>query len=445
MFENLAGKLQEAFRKLRSRGKLTERDVDAALREVRVALLEADVNFKVVKGFIEKVRTRAVGEEVLSSLTPGQQVVKIVHDELTGLMGGESSRIVMSPRPPTIVMLVGLQGSGKTTSAAKLANLLRKQGRKPLLVAADVYRPAAIKQLEVLGRQLGVDVFTLGDRTDPVRIADAATARARSLGLDVVILDTAGRLHIDDEMMGELVRIRDGVHPHEVLIVVDAMTGQDAVNVAYTFNQKLGIDGVILTKLDGDARGGAALSVRSVTGKPIKFVATGEKLDALEQFHPDRMSSRILGMGDILTVIERAQEAFDAEEARKLEEKLRKQEFTLDDFLKQLRDVRKMGPLDQILGMVPGFAKSRELRDLKVDEKQLARVEAIINSMTPEERRSPGIIDGSRKRRISAGSGTKVQDVNALLKQFEQTRKMLKQFGDASRRGGRRGRLPFMP
>jgi signal recognition particle subunit SRP54 len=445
VFENLAGKLQEAFRKLRSRGKLTERDVDAALREVRVALLEADVNFKVVKGFIEKVRTRAVGEEVLSSLTPGQQVVKIVHDELTGLMGGESSRIVMSPRPPTIVMLVGLQGSGKTTSAAKLANLLRKQGRKPLLVAADVYRPAAIKQLEVLGRQLGVDVFTLGDRTDPVRIADAATARARSLGLDVVILDTAGRLHIDDEMMGELVRIRDGVHPHEVLIVVDAMTGQDAVNVAYTFNQKLGIDGVILTKLDGDARGGAALSVRSVTGKPIKFVATGEKLDALEQFHPDRMSSRILGMGDILTVIERAQEAFDAEEARKLEEKLRKQEFTLDDFLKQLRDVRKMGPLDQILGMVPGFAKSRELRDLKVDEKQLARVEAIINSMTPEERRSPGIIDGSRKRRISAGSGTKVQDVNALLKQFEQTRKMLKQFGDASRRGGRRGRLPFMP
>ncbi len=445
VFENLSAKLQGVFKNLRNRGKLTEKDVDLALKEVRMALLEADVNFKVVKDFVARVRARAVGEEVLASLTPAQQVIKIVHEELTDLMGGQSSKITFAPKPPTLIMLVGLQGSGKTTTCGKLAALLRRQGRKPLLAAADVYRPAAIRQLQVLGSQLNIEVFTLGDKVDPADIAAGAMERAKSFGYDTVILDTAGRLHIDDEMMVELERIRARVLPHEVLLVVDAMTGQDAVNVATTFNQRMGIDGVVLTKLDGDARGGAALSVRAVTGKPIKFVATGEKLDALEQFHPDRMSSRILGMGDVLTIIERAQEAFDAEQARKMEEKLRKQQFTLEDFLNQLQDVRKMGPLDQLLGMIPGLGKAKALKDLQVSEKELGKVEAIIRSMTPEERRNPSMIDGSRKRRIAAGSGTKVQDVNALLKQFEQTRKMIKQISDASRRRGPLGKMPFMP
>jgi signal recognition particle subunit SRP54 len=445
MFENLSTRLQGIFKSLRNRGKLTEKEVDLALREVRTALLEADVNFKVAKAFIDRVRKRAVGEEVLMSLTPAQQVIKIVHEELTSLMGGQSSKIAFSPKPPTILMLVGLQGSGKTTSCAKLASLMRKQGRKPLLAAADVYRPAAIKQLQVLGAQLGVEVFTLGDRADPADIAAGAVERARSMGHDTVILDTAGRLHIDDAMMEELERVKARVAPTEILLVVDAMTGQDAVNVAAVFNERLGIQGVILTKLDGDARGGAALSVREVTGKPIKFVATGEKLDALEQFHPDRMSSRILGMGDVLTIIEKAQETFDLEQAKKLEEKLRKQEFTLDDFMGQLQDVRKMGPLDQLLGMIPGVARSKALKDVRVDEKQFSKIEAIIRSMTPSERKNPSSIDGSRKRRIAAGSGTRVQEVNALLKQYDQARKMLRQLGDASRRGGPMGKIPFMP
>ena len=445
MFENLSARLQGIFKSLRNRGKLTEKEVDLALREVRTALLEADVNFKVAKAFIDRVRKRAVGEEVLMSLTPAQQVIKIVHEELTSLMGGQSSKIAFSSKPPTMLMLVGLQGSGKTTSCAKLASLMRKQGRKPLLAAADVYRPAAIKQLQVLGAQLGVEVFTLGDRADPADIAAGAVERARSMGHDTVILDTAGRLHIDDEMMEELEKVKARVAPTEILLVVDAMTGQDAVNVAAVFNERLGIQGVILTKLDGDARGGAALSVREVTGKPIKFVTTGEKLDALEQFHPDRMSSRILGMGDVLTIIEKAQETFDLEQAKKLEEKLRKQEFTLDDFMRQLQDVRKMGPLDQLLGMIPGVARSKALKDIRVDEKQFSRIEAIIRSMTPSERKNPSGIDGSRKRRIAAGSGTRVQEVNALLKQYDQARKMLRQLGDASKRGGPMGKIPFMP
>ena len=445
MFENLSARLQDIFKNLRNRGKLTEKEVDLALREVRTALLEADVNFRVAKAFIDRVRTRAVGEEVLMSLTPAQQVIKIVNEELTALMGGQSSRIAFSPKPPTILMLVGLQGSGKTTSCAKLASLMRKQGRKPLLAAADIYRPAAIKQLQVLGAQLGVEVFTLGERADPADIAAGAVERARSMGYDTVILDTAGRLHIDDEMMVELERVKARVAPTEILLVVDAMTGQDAVNVAAVFNDRLGIHGVILTKLDGDARGGAALSVREVTGKPIKFVTTGEKLDALEQFHPDRMSSRILGMGDVLTIIEKAQETFDLEQAKKFEEKLRKQEFTLDDFMRQLQDVRKMGPLDQLLGMIPGVAKSKALKDVRVDERQFAKIEAIIRSMTSAERKNPSSIDGSRKRRIAAGSGTRVQEVNALLKQYDQARKMLRQLGDASKRGGPMGKIPFMP
>jgi signal recognition particle subunit SRP54 len=445
MFENLSARLQGIFKNLRNRGKLTEKEVDLALREVRTALLEADVNFKVAKAFIDRVRKRAVGEEVLTSLTPAQQVIKIVHEELTDLMGGQSSKIVFSSKPPTVLMLVGLQGSGKTTSCAKLASLMRKQGRKPLLAAADVYRPAAIKQLQVLGAQLGVEVYSLGERADPADIAAGAVERARSMGNDTVILDTAGRLHIDDEMMEELERVKARVAPTEILLVVDAMTGQDAVNVAAVFNDRLGIQGVILTKLDGDARGGAALSVREVTGKPIKFVTTGEKLDALEQFHPDRMSSRILGMGDVLTIIEKAQETFDLEQAKKLEEKLRKQEFTLDDFMRQLQDVRKMGPLDQLLGMIPGVARSKALKDVRVDERQFTKVEAIIRSMTPAERKNPASIDGSRKRRIAAGSGTRVQEVNALLKQYDQARKMLRQLGDASKRGGPMGKVPFMP
>lgn len=445
MFENLSARLQGIFKSLRNRGKLTEKEVDLALREVRTALLEADVNFKVAKAFIDRIRKRAVGEEVLMSLTPAQQVIKIVHEELTDLMGGQSSKIIFSSKPPTVLMLVGLQGSGKTTSCAKLASLMRKQGRKPLLAAADVYRPAAIKQLQVLGGQLGVEVFTLGDRADPADIAAGAVERARSMGHDTVILDTAGRLHIDDDMMEELERVKARAAPTEILLVVDAMTGQDAVNVAAVFNERLGIQGVILTKLDGDARGGAALSVREVTGKPIKFVTTGEKLDALEQFHPDRMSSRILGMGDVLTIIEKAQETFDLEQAKKLEEKLRKQEFTLDDFMRQLQDVRKMGPLDQLLGMIPGVARSKALKDIRVDEKQFSKIEAIIRSMTPSERKNPSSIDGSRKRRIAAGSGTRVQEVNALLKQYDQARKMLRQLGDASKRGGPMGKIPFMP
>ncbi|KKM11869.1 signal recognition particle [Clostridiales bacterium PH28_bin88] len=429
-FSGLAEKLQETFKRLRGKGKLSEADVGEAMREVRVALLEADVNFKVVKDFVARVRERAVGQEVLQSLTPAQQVIKIVHEELTQLMGGTQSKIAIASRPPTVIMLVGLQGAGKTTSVGKLGNHLRKQGRRPLLVAADIYRPAAIKQLQVLGEQLGLPVFDMGDRQNPVNIAQAAVEHAKTHGNDVVIVDTAGRLHVNEELMDELRRIKQAIQPHEIMLVVDAMTGQDAVNVAEAFHQAMGLDGVILTKLDGDTRGGAALSVKSVTGCPIKFVGTGEKLDALEPFYPERMSSRILGMGDVLSLIEKAQATMDAEKARELEKRIRQQQFTLEDFLAQLQQMKNMGPLEDILGMIPGLGSAKQLKNLQVDEKELVRTEAMIQSMTPAERRHPEIINGSRKRRIAAGSGTKVQDVNRLLKHFDEARKLMRHLGD---------------
>ncbi|MCL6447405.1 MAG: signal recognition particle protein [Armatimonadetes bacterium] len=428
VFASLAEKLQETFRRLRNKGRLTEADVDEALREVRRALLSADVNFQVVKDFVARVKERAIGQDILKSLTPAQQVIKIVRDEMAALMGGVQSKINQAPKPPTVIMLVGLHGAGKTTTAAKLANVLRKQGRRPLLAAADVYRPAAIKQLQVLGKQLDIPVFSAGDKQSPVDIARAACEHARGTGRDVVILDTAGRLHIDEELMNELSAIRDQVRPHEIMLVVDAMTGQVAVEVAQAFHQRLGLDGVILTKLDGDTRGGAALSVKAVTGCPIKFAGTGEKLDALEPFHPDRMADRILGMGDMLTLIEKAQAEFDQERAARLNQKIRSAEFTLEDFLEQLQEVKKLGPLQQLLGMIPGLGTVKKLKELgEVDERELVYVEAIINSMTPWERRHPQEINGSRRRRIARGSGTTVQDVNRVLKQFEQTRKMIKQ------------------
>lgn len=427
-FESLGEKLQGVFKKLRSKGKVSEADVKAAMREIKLALLEADVNFKVVKEFVSRVSEKAVGEAVLESLTPGQQIIKIVHEELTAIMGTTQSRLSFSNRPPTVIMLVGLQGSGKTTTCGKLANQIRKQfDKRPLLVACDVYRPAAIKQLEVVGGQLNIPVFSMGDQKDPVDIAKAAVEHARRHGNDPVLLDTAGRLHIDEEMMDELVRIKEAVKPNEILLVVDAMTGQDAVNVSQSFNEQLGIDGVVLTKLDGDARGGAALSVRQVTGKPIKYVGMGEKLSDLEPFYPDRMASRILGMGDVLSLIEKAQEAFDEKQAAELEKKLATQQLNLNDFLEQLRQLKKMGPLDQILGMLPGVNK-QALQGVQIDDRQLARPEAIILSMTPQERINPSIINASRKQRIANGAGVKVQDVNALLKQFNQMKKMMKQF-----------------
>ncbi|WP_031515343.1 signal recognition particle protein [Desulfofalx alkaliphila] len=443
MFQSLSERLQATFKKLKGKGNLTETDVNEAMREVRVALLEADVNFKVVKEFVASVKEKAVGQDVMSSLTPGQQVVKIVRDELVELLGGTQSKINLAPKPPTVLMLVGLQGSGKTTTCGKLANNLRKAGRRPLLVAADVYRPAAIKQLEVLGKQLDIPVFSMGQQ-NPVDIAKAAIENANSTGRDLVIIDTAGRLHINEELMAELEGIKAAVKPHEILLVVDAMTGQDAVNVAESFNNKLGLDGIVMTKLDGDTRGGAALSVRKVTGTPIKYVGVGEKLDALEPFHPDRMADRILGMGDVLTLIEKAQATMDAEQAAQLSHKLKTAEFSLEDFLVQMQQVRNMGPLDQILGMIPGMNKLKGLKD-QIDEKELVYVEAIIRSMTPYERRHPEKINGSRRRRIAAGSGTKVQDVNRLLKQFEQTRKMFKQIGNMEKsvKKGKKIRLPF--
>ncbi len=445
VFEGLADKLQQTFKKLRGRGKLSENDINEAMREVRIALLEADVNFKVAKDFIAQIKSRALGQEILQSLTPGQQVVKIVNEELTALLGGTQSRITISSRPPTILMLVGLQGAGKTTTAGKLANLLKKQNKRPLLVAGDVYRPAAIKQLQVLGEQLQIPVFAKEDSRDPVAIAKSAVEHAVSYANDIVIIDTAGRLHINEALMQELKSIKQTVKPHEIMLVVDAMTGQDAVNVADTFNQELGIDGIILTKLDGDARGGAALSIKAVTGRPIKYVGMGEKLDALESFHPDRMASRILGMGDILSLIEKAETTINLEQAKELEKKLRRQEFTLDDFLDQLRQVRKMGSMEQILGMLPGMGNIKKLKDAKIDEKEIVRVEAIICSMTKKERRDPSIINGSRRKRISLGSGTKVQDVNRLLKQFAEAKKMMKRFQDVQKSGKKGGfKLPFM-
>lgn len=427
VFESLAEKLGATFKKLRGRGKLSESDVDAALKEVRMALLEADVNYRVVKDFVAKVRERAVGQEVMKSLSPGHQVIKIVHEEMVGLMGGKAASLETASRPPTVIMLVGLQGSGKTTSAGKLALHLRKRGRRPLLAAADPYRPAAGQQLEVLGRQVDLPVYNPGAGADPVDTSRQAVAEAGRKGCDVVILDTAGRLHIDEDLMGELGRIKATATPSEILLVVDAMTGQDAVRVAESFEERLGLSGVILTKIDGDARGGAALSVRAVTGKPIKFVGTGEKLEALEPFHPDRMASRILGMGDVMTLIEKAQEAAEADQVREFERQLRTGELTLEDFLDQLRQVKKMGSLEDLIGMIPGLGKFRRQGDLRVEDKEFRRLEAIINSMTPEERRSPDLLGSSRKRRVARGSGTTVQDVNRLLKQFEQTRKMIKQ------------------
>ncbi|MFZ5754194.1 MAG: signal recognition particle protein [Bacillota bacterium] len=446
-FEGLAEKLQGIFKNLRGKGKISEKDVTEAMREIRMALLEADVNYKVVKDFVNRVKERAVGVEVLESLTPGQQVIKVVHDEMTQLMGGTQSKINLASKPPTIVMMVGLQGSGKTTSSGKLARLFKKQGRRPLLVACDIYRPAAIKQLQVLGEQLEIPVFSMGDKQNPVDIAKAARAYAENQGHDLMIVDTAGRLHIDDALMSELENIKTNIRPHEILLVVDAMTGQDAVNVAETFNARLGLDGVILTKLDGDTRGGAALSVKAVTGKPIKFVGMGEKLDALEPFYPDRMASRILGMGDVLTLIEKAQANFDAKKAEELERKLRKAEFTLEDFLDQIQQMKSMGPLSELMGMLPGMGQMKALKGMEISEKDVKHTEAIIRSMTREERRHPEIINGSRRKRIALGSGTSVQEVNKLLKQFEQAQKMMKQIAQMQQgaKSGKKGgfKLPF--
>ncbi|MDO7787192.1 signal recognition particle protein [Desulforamulus aquiferis] len=443
MFKGLGDRLEDIFKSLKGKGRLTEDDVNQAMREVKMALLEADVNFKVVKDFVAQVKARSIGQDVLDSLSPAQQVIKIVKDELTELLGGTQAKINISSKPPTIIMLVGLQGAGKTTTAGKLAKLLSKQGRRPLLVAGDIYRPAAIKQLQVLGEQLKMPVFTMGQE-DPVKIATSAVENANHTGRDLVIIDTAGRLHINEELMDELANIKSSVKPHEILLVVDAMTGQEAVNVADTFNQKLGLDGIIMTKLDGDARGGAALSVRKVTGCPIKFAGMGEKLDALEPFHPDRMADRILGMGDVLTLIEKAQANFDAEQAAKLNKKIRQADFNLEDFLDQMQQVRKMGPLEQVLGMIPGMGKlTKQLKDQQIDEKELGQVEAIIYSMTAWERQHPERIDGSRKKRIARGSGTRVQDVNQLLKQFEQTKKMMKQLTNMTK-GGKKPKFPFL-
>jgi signal recognition particle subunit SRP54 len=445
VFEGLSGKLQETINKLRGKGRVSEKDVKEMMREIKLALLEADVNFKVVKDFINKVSERAVGQDVLESLTPGQQVIKIVHEELIELMGRETSKITFSPKPPTVFMMVGLQGSGKTTTSGKLGNLLRKQGKNPLLVACDVYRPAAIKQLQVVGGQLNIPVFSMGDKTNPVDIAKAALEHAKLKQHDLVIIDTAGRLHIDEELMDELSNIKKSVVPHEILLVVDSMTGQDAVNVAQSFNDKLGIDGIVLTKLDGDTRGGAALSVKAVTGKPIKFAGMGEKLSDLEPFYPDRMASRILGMGDVLSLIEKAQEAFDEKKALELERKMRTQQLTLEDFLEQMQQLKKMGPLSQVLSMLPGM-NSKAMQNVDVDEKAMGQVEAIIKSMTRQERNDPSIINGSRRKRIAAGSGTTIQDVNKLLKQFEEMKKLMKVMGDMGKRGKRglgKFRLPF--
>ena len=443
IFENLADRLQETFKKLRGHGKLTADDVNATMREIRIALLEADVNFKVVKDFIKKIKERAVGQEVLESLTPAQAVIKIVNEELTALMGQTQSHINISPKAPTIIMMVGLQGAGKTTSAGKLGLMFKKQGKHPLM---------AITQLQVVGKQIDIPVFAKEDCKDAVRIANEAIDYAKSHANDIVIIDTAGRLHIDENLMQELKSIKEDVKPHEILLVVDAMTGQDAVNVAESFNNDLGLDGVILTKMDGDARGGAALSVKAVTGCPIKFVGAGEKLEALEPFYPDRMASRILGMGDVLTLIEKAQTAFDAEEAKKMEKAFRKNEFTLDDFLSQLNQVRKLGSFENILGMIPGMGGlKKKLGDVDIDMngKEIKHIEAIIRAMTPEEKRNTKIINGSRRKRIAMGSGTKVQEVNKLLKQFDEMKKMMKKMSNMKQlnKKGKKGKggfkLPF--
>ena len=440
MFESLSEKLDSAFKKLRGHGRLTEGNIDEGLKEVRMALLEADVHYRVVKGFIEEVRSRSLGQEVMGSLTPGQQVVKIVYEKLTELMGSRHEGLNLGGAPPAAIMLVGLQGSGKTTTAGKLAIQLRKSGRRPFLVPADVYRPAAIDQLKKIAEQVDVPVFASTTDQDPVQICLEAKTGAFQKGCDTLIIDTAGRLHIDEELMAELSRIKETIRPADILLVADSMTGQDAVNIAKSFNDRLDISGVVLTKMDGDARGGAALSIRSITGKPIKFVGVGEKLSALEPFHPDRMASTILGMGDVLSLIEKAQETVDQKKALELQKKLRKSQFTLEDFRDQLVQVRKMGSLSDILKMIPGMGKVKEIKSLEIDDGEFVRIEAIINSMTPQERRQHGIINGSRRRRIATGSGTRVQDVNGLLKNYTQMLKMLKKFNQG---GIRRGMLPF--
>ena len=446
-FESLSDKLQNVFKKLRGKGVLTEKDLKEALREVKMALLEADVNFKVVKDFIARIQERAVGQEVMSSLTPGQQVVKIVHEEMIALMGSEEdSRLRYSDKPPTVIMLVGLQGAGKTTMAAKLAGMLKKQGKKPMLVACDVYRPAAVKQLQIVGEQVGVPVFEMGTDASPVDIAKAGIKQASKADCGLVILDTAGRLHIDEELMQELTDIKEQTSPSEILLVVDAMTGQDAVNVSKSFDELLNITGVVLTKLDGDTRGGAALSIRAVTGKPIKFAGIGEKLADVEAFHPDRMASRVLGMGDVLSMIEKAQTAIDEDKAKEMSQRILSNDFNLEDFLEQMQQVKKMGPLNQLMGMLPGVGS--KLKDVEVDEKGLARTEAIIRSMTVEERRHPNILNASRKRRIVKGSGSSIQELNVLLKQFDQMKVMMKQISGSTkvkRKGGLMGKMPCRP
>ncbi|MEG0898645.1 MAG: signal recognition particle protein [Oscillospiraceae bacterium] len=440
-FQGLSDKLSAAFKKLKSKGKLSEADVKEAMKEVRLALLEADVNYKVVKDFIKAVTDKAVGDEVLQSLTPAQQVIKIVNDELTSLMGGESSRINLSSKIPTIIMMCGLQGAGKTTHCAKLAKMFKDQGKRPLLVACDVYRPAAIKQLQVVGEQVNVPVFEMGNE-NPIIIAKKAISQAKDYGNDIVIIDTAGRLHIDEELMAELKNIKAEIKPNEILLVIDAMTGQDAVNAAKAFDDALGIDGTILTKLDGDTRGGAALSVKAITGKPIKFAGTGEKLDEIEVFHPERMASRILGMGDVLSLIEKASTTVDGKDAANMAKKMKDNSFDLNDLLDQMKQIKKMGPLSSLIGMFPGANKIKD-EDMEKGEKEMQRMEAIINSMTSKERSKPSIVSPQRKKRIAAGSGTRVEDVNKVLRQFEQMQKMMKQVTNMTK--GKKGKRQFMP
>jgi signal recognition particle subunit SRP54 len=443
MFDSLSDKLNSVFKQLKGQGKLSEKNIADGLRAVRMALLEADVHYQVVKRLVADIKERALGQEVMGSLTPGQQVVKIVNEALTDLMGQTHEDLNLAGEKPVAVMMVGLQGSGKTTTAGKLAVMLSKKGKQPYLVPADVYRPAAIDQLKKVGGQLGVPVFDSTPEMNPVDICQQARVAAQKAGCDTLLLDTAGRLHIDEELMEELTRIRTALKPTDILLVADAMTGQDAVNIAKSFDEQLDIGGVVLSKMDGDARGGAALSIRSITGKPIKFIGVGEKLGDLEAFHPDRMASRILGMGDVLTMIEKAQEVVDEKKAAELEKKLRKNQFTLEDFRDQMRQIRKMGSLTDILGMIPGMGKAKQMKNLQVDEKELVHIEAIINSMTPQERRQHSIINGSRRKRIAAGSGTRVQDVNRLLKNYTQVMKMMKKINKGGMRGMGRGMLPF--
>ena len=446
IFEGLSDKLQGALGKLKSKGKLTEKDVKDAMREVKLALLEADVNFKVVKDFIKKVQERCVGQDVMTSLTPAQHVIKIVNEELTSLMGDVQSKVMISSKPPTIIMMVGLQGAGKTTTSGKIGSYFKKQGKRPLLVACDIYRPAAIKQLQVVGEKLDIPVFNMGDKENPVNIAKAGLSHAIKNNNDLVIIDTAGRLHIDEALMDELKSIKSEIKPHEILLVVDSMTGQDAVNVSESFDEALGLDGVVLTKLDGDTRGGAALSIRAVTQKPIKFIGMGEKLDDLEPFYPDRMASRILGMGDVLSLIEKAQDAIDMEKAKELESKIKKQEFDFEDFLAQMEQIEKMGPLDKVIGMIPGMGNIKnQLGDVDLNGKEMKRTKAIIQAMTLEERRKPEILNASRKRRIAKGSGTSVQDINRLIKQMNEMKKMMKMFMGNPKAMKKRGALSGLP